>query len=373
MRKTASIVGIVFGAIFVIAGIVTWIVITNTLSDQKITVSDDAGCRAGATVAGPISAYCQASVIDKHTMEITGGKTYAELERDDPNRDTAMTSSFLQASLSHLGGRLRCCGNGHSHRHRLRAVRTRAARAAARCRARRNGLVIAPVSSSRVEPGGAVVEVKAASVPLTAHLIDALVVDPRPPHRDRTGRRGHLPLGVMTVADHQPTAIGVDLPSMGLDMGGDLGLQRGRQHLPGTITDNLIQQRRAGLVGLRTFLDYREHEGYLSEPARQRRLLIENHRLQIILGKVRSFTSPGREPSTSSDHCSQGTPEDATADNAVEAEGGQRREDLVEVDLAAAYLHVLAHPAVAEPAWHTRSERPYPPKQWAPCAASVFL
>jgi len=88
-----------FGAIFVIAGIVTWIVITNTLSAQKITVSDDADCRAGATVAGPVSAYCQASVIDKHTMEITRGKTYAELDRDDPNRDTAMTSSFLQASL----------------------------------------------------------------------------------------------------------------------------------------------------------------------------------------------------------------------------------------------------------------------------------
>ena len=32
-------------------------------------------------------------------MEITGGKTYAELDREDPNRDTAMTSSFLQASL----------------------------------------------------------------------------------------------------------------------------------------------------------------------------------------------------------------------------------------------------------------------------------
>jgi hypothetical protein len=99
MRKTASIVGIAFGAIFVVAGIVTWIVITSTLSSQKITVSDDASCRAGASVAGPISAYCQASVIDKHTMEITSGKTYAELDRDDPNRNTAMTSSFLQASL----------------------------------------------------------------------------------------------------------------------------------------------------------------------------------------------------------------------------------------------------------------------------------
>lgn len=99
MRRTASIVGIVFGAIFVLAGIVTWIVISSTLSSQKITVSEDAGCRAGATVTGPISAYCQASVIDKHTMEITGGKTYAELDREDPNRNTAMTSSFLQASL----------------------------------------------------------------------------------------------------------------------------------------------------------------------------------------------------------------------------------------------------------------------------------
>lgn len=99
MRKTASIVGIVLGAIFVVAGVVTWIVITSTLSSQKITVSDDASCRAGAAVAGPVSAYCQATVIDKHTMEITGGKTYAELDREDPNRDTAMTSSFLQASL----------------------------------------------------------------------------------------------------------------------------------------------------------------------------------------------------------------------------------------------------------------------------------
>ncbi len=99
MKKTASLIGIIFGAIFIVAGIVTWIVITSTLSSQKITVSSDASCRAGASVSGPISAYCQATVIDKHTMEITGGKTYAELGKDDPNRDTAMTSSFLQASL----------------------------------------------------------------------------------------------------------------------------------------------------------------------------------------------------------------------------------------------------------------------------------
>lgn len=97
-RKLASWVSIVAGAIFVVAGIFTWVVISNTLSGQKITTSEDA-CLANKQVKGPFTAYCQAKVIDKHTKNITGGKTYAELAQDDPNRDTAMTSSFLQASL----------------------------------------------------------------------------------------------------------------------------------------------------------------------------------------------------------------------------------------------------------------------------------
>lgn len=99
MRHAAALVSIIVGIVMVVAGIGTWIVISNTLAAQRITVSDDASCAAGDDVNGPISAYCQASVIDKHTMNITGGKTYAELDRDDPNRATAMNSAFLQASL----------------------------------------------------------------------------------------------------------------------------------------------------------------------------------------------------------------------------------------------------------------------------------
>ena len=82
-----------------IAGVVTWVVVTNTLSAQKITVSDDASCLAGDDVNGPFSAFCQARVIDKHTQDITGGKTYSELAQDDPVRATAMDSAFLQSSL----------------------------------------------------------------------------------------------------------------------------------------------------------------------------------------------------------------------------------------------------------------------------------
>jgi ABC-type sugar transport system permease subunit len=99
MNRLASITAIVAGIVMAIAGVVTWVVVTNTLSAQKITVSEDASCLAGDDVNGPFSAYCQARVIDKHTQDITGGKTYAELDQDDPVRATAMDSAFLQSSL----------------------------------------------------------------------------------------------------------------------------------------------------------------------------------------------------------------------------------------------------------------------------------
>ena len=99
MRRVGSITAIVVGIVMAVAGVLTWVVVGNTLADQKIVVSQDADCLAGDDVNGPFSAYCQAMVINKHTMGITGGKTYSELARDDPNRATAMDSAFLQASL----------------------------------------------------------------------------------------------------------------------------------------------------------------------------------------------------------------------------------------------------------------------------------
>jgi hypothetical protein len=99
MRRTASTLSIVIGSLLIIGGVATWVVVSNTLADQKITVSDDASCLAGDDVDGPFSAYCQAMVIDKHALEATGGLRYAELGREDPKRQTAMTASFLQASL----------------------------------------------------------------------------------------------------------------------------------------------------------------------------------------------------------------------------------------------------------------------------------
>jgi hypothetical protein len=94
-----ALVIIVVGAIMVVAGGVTWFVVQDQLAAENIVVSDDAEFLAGDEVDGPFSAYAQADVINKHALEATGGKTYAELEQDDPTRETAMSASFLRASL----------------------------------------------------------------------------------------------------------------------------------------------------------------------------------------------------------------------------------------------------------------------------------
>jgi hypothetical protein len=73
--------------------------VTDQLSDEKIVVSDDADNFAGDDVDGPFTAYAEAEVINDHALEESDGQTYAQLDREDPRRDTVMTASFLRASL----------------------------------------------------------------------------------------------------------------------------------------------------------------------------------------------------------------------------------------------------------------------------------
>ena len=76
----------------VVAGAFTWYTVSDQLAAEKITVSDDASCQAGQSVNGPLEAYCQAEIINHHALEATGGKTYAELDREDPLRATAQSA-----------------------------------------------------------------------------------------------------------------------------------------------------------------------------------------------------------------------------------------------------------------------------------------
>jgi hypothetical protein len=98
MRKLASFGSVVFGIILIIGAIATWTMVSSMLADQNIRTPDDA-CLAEREVRGPFTAYCQAMIIDEHALNSTDGLRYAEMDRDDPRRATAMNASFLQASL----------------------------------------------------------------------------------------------------------------------------------------------------------------------------------------------------------------------------------------------------------------------------------
>jgi hypothetical protein len=87
------------GLVLLVAGAFTWYVVRDQLSDEKITVSEDADRFGGDPVDGPLTAYAEADVINEHALEESDGLTYAQLDRDDPRRDTVMTASFLRASL----------------------------------------------------------------------------------------------------------------------------------------------------------------------------------------------------------------------------------------------------------------------------------
>ncbi|WP_425953506.1 aromatic ring-opening dioxygenase LigA [Xylanimonas sp. McL0601] len=97
--RVLGIIGLVAGLAMIVVGGATWGVVTSQLNDQRITVSADAPFLAGTTVNNPLSAYAQAQIIEEHTMKITSGKTYAELDREDPLRTTAQQGAFLRASL----------------------------------------------------------------------------------------------------------------------------------------------------------------------------------------------------------------------------------------------------------------------------------
>lgn len=99
MRSFASTASIILGVLLVLGGIATWIMVAVTLADQRIVTPDDAVCLPERQVQDPFTAYCQAMTIDEHALEGTDGLRYAELDREDPRRESALNASFLQASL----------------------------------------------------------------------------------------------------------------------------------------------------------------------------------------------------------------------------------------------------------------------------------
>jgi hypothetical protein len=128
--KFIGLITVVAGLIMIVAGGVTWGLVTTQLKAENITVaavSDAApGRLAGKPVAGPFTAYAQANAINQHALKEANGRTYAQLGADAKTlkaklaadglskeaiakdagvvaladtRTNSMTGSFLRASL----------------------------------------------------------------------------------------------------------------------------------------------------------------------------------------------------------------------------------------------------------------------------------
>jgi hypothetical protein len=72
--------------------------VRDTLAAEKIVTAQDADIPLAA-VTGPNEAKAQADAIREHVLKITGGKTYAELAQNDPNRPTYLNSVTLRTAL----------------------------------------------------------------------------------------------------------------------------------------------------------------------------------------------------------------------------------------------------------------------------------
>lgn len=72
--------------------------VRDTLADERIITSENAEIPLAA-VTGPAEAKAQAEIIRVDALKASGGKTYAEMARDDPNRATYLNSVTLRTAL----------------------------------------------------------------------------------------------------------------------------------------------------------------------------------------------------------------------------------------------------------------------------------
>src|SRR6187455_2116038 len=105
IKQKAWIGAVLFGVVLIGAGL--FMVregrnahdeVENTLSSERIVSAEDADIPLTA-VTGPDEAKAQAEAIRQHMLKITNGKTYAELDRTDPNRAQYLNSVTLRTAL----------------------------------------------------------------------------------------------------------------------------------------------------------------------------------------------------------------------------------------------------------------------------------
>ena len=106
IRRFMWLGAVVLGFVFIAAG--AYMVsegrsakdqVYDTLVAERIVTTEDASI-PNAAVDDPATAESQANIIRTHTLESTEGKTYAEMDREDPQRALYLNSVSLRTALN---------------------------------------------------------------------------------------------------------------------------------------------------------------------------------------------------------------------------------------------------------------------------------
>jgi hypothetical protein len=95
----ASVILIAFGAGALYMGLDGRDQVRSDLAREQIVGTEDSTI-PGQKVDTGKEAEAFAAVIRKHTLEATGGKTYSQMDREDPQREMWVTSTALSTALN---------------------------------------------------------------------------------------------------------------------------------------------------------------------------------------------------------------------------------------------------------------------------------
>ncbi len=97
--RVSSLLAIIAGVVMVVGGLWAICFTYRNITQEKIITPADASI-PNAPVRGPFTLKSQADIIRHHVLGMTGGKTYAEMSRDDVNRSLWVTATTLTTALN---------------------------------------------------------------------------------------------------------------------------------------------------------------------------------------------------------------------------------------------------------------------------------
>ena len=87
------------GIVLVVGGAWAAMFTYQNVSRENIVTPEDASL-PNAPVRGPLTLQSQAEIIREHTLQTTGGQTYAQMSREDENRALWITATTLTTALN---------------------------------------------------------------------------------------------------------------------------------------------------------------------------------------------------------------------------------------------------------------------------------